>query len=65
MLWGYSFQIGMFEGKLLKMPGLDVGCCTIEEKEYIVPGSYLGILCPWAQENFAAPSPPLFVFNYV
>jgi hypothetical protein len=36
MLWVYSFQIGMFEGKLLKRPVLDVGCCTVEEKEGMV-----------------------------
>jgi len=28
--------------------------------ESLFPGPYLGILRPWAQENFAPP-PPLFV----
>jgi hypothetical protein len=28
-------------------------------------GPYLGILRPWAQENFAPPPPYLFVLSYV
>jgi hypothetical protein len=36
MLRTYSFQIGIFRGKLLKRPEPDVGCCAAEEEEDIV-----------------------------
>jgi hypothetical protein len=35
MLWAYSFQIGISEGKLLRRPGLDVGCHAIEEEDTV------------------------------
>jgi hypothetical protein len=35
MLWAYSFQIGISEGKLLKRSGPDVVCHAIEEENMV------------------------------